>query len=268
MNVRAARAVLTGYDGAQPRSFVVAVGSQSAGNYTLRIADHAFLGHLTVYANQSLTIQGTSSPVGQLPLLDANVHVKSKAKLLLDSVRLLGPAKVDPGGELVRVPAFCGNGIVEGAEECDDGTAENAHLPNACRPNCMKASCGDRTIDSGEQCDQGVSGGLNCTKACQAICPELSVPEEMNITYSISGRVYGAKANYSCPETGATPSDGTAVRACEADGTWSGTAPTQCFQGFSNSKILTKASWGVQINSWLPSSAYILAIYSGVSAAQ
>ena len=113
-----------------------------------------------------------------------------------------------------------------------------------------------------------MSGGLNCTKTCQAICPELSVPEEMKITYSGGGRVYGAKANYSCPETGAAPSDGTAVRACEADGTWSGTAPTQCYEGFSNSKILTKASWGVQINSWLPSSAYILAIYSGVSAAQ
>ena len=40
------------------------------------------------------------------------------------------------------------------------------------------------------------------------------------------------------------------------------------FEGFPNSKIVTKASWGEQINSWLPSSEYILAIYSGVSAAQ
>ena len=187
--------MLTGYDGVHPRSFVVAVGSQSAGNYTLRIADHAFLGHLTVYANQSLTIQGATSPVGQLPLVDANVHVLPKGKLLMDSVWLLGPAKVDPGGELVLVPAFC---------------------------------------------------------------------------------VYGAKANYSCPETGAAPSDGSAVRACEADGTWNGTAPTKCKMAGCKlaklakckSKILTEASWGVQINSWLPSRAYILAIYSGVSAAQ
>ena len=179
--------MLTGYDGAHPLSFVVAVGSQSAGNYTLRIADHAFLGHLTVHANQSLTIQGTNSPVGQLPLVDANVHVKPKGKLLLDSVWLLGSAKVDPGGELVRIPAFCGNGIVDGAEECDDGTAENAHLPNACRPSCVKASCGDGVVDSGEHCDQGGSGGLNCTASCRMICQALPAVLGMNVNYSGDG---------------------------------------------------------------------------------
>ena len=49
---------------------------------------------------------------------------------------------------------LCGDGKIGGDETCDAG-ALNSNKPNACRPNCKKASCGDGIKDSGEQCDMG-----------------------------------------------------------------------------------------------------------------
>jgi hypothetical protein len=59
--------------------------------------------------------------------------------------------------------AVCGDGVVRGAEQCDDGAA-NADAPGAaCRTNCRRAHCGDEIVDPGEECDDGArncgSGG-------------------------------------------------------------------------------------------------------------
>ena len=185
-------------------------------------------------------------------------------------MHLARAADVHEGGTIVISPAICGDKILSEGEECDDGLLGNsAEKADSCRPiNCTKASCGDGVTDSGEQCDEGPSGGLNCTKECQAICPVLPNVTNATISYG-GGRVYGTNVSYVCNDTDLIP-DGSSTRSCLANGTWNGTATTECelMARFPNSKILTKASWGVQINSWLPSSAYIVAIYSGVSAAQ
>ena len=91
-------AVLTGYDGDHPPSFAPAVSSKSAGNYTLRFSDHATLGHLTVFADQHVTIVGEDAPVGQLALLVASVHVLDRGSVWLQSLHLGGRATVDSGG--------------------------------------------------------------------------------------------------------------------------------------------------------------------------
>jgi hypothetical protein len=45
--------------------------------------------------------------------------------------------------------AVCGDGARQGAEECDDGSA-NAEAPGAaCRSNCRRARCGDEIVDPG-----------------------------------------------------------------------------------------------------------------------
>ena len=189
-------------------------------------------------------------------------------------MHLARAADVHENGTIVISPAICGDKILSEGEECDDGLLGNsAEKADACRRNCTKASCGDGVTDTGEQCDEGPSGGLNCTKECQAICPVLPNVTNATISYG-GGRVYGTHVSYVCNGTGLIL-DGSSTRSCLANGTWNGTAPTECKMAecskctrFPNSKILTTASWDDKINSWLPSSAYILAIYSGVSAAQ
>ncbi len=51
---------------------------------------------------------------------------------------------------------FCGNGLREEGEECDDGP-NNANIQNArCRLDCSFARCGDDILDSAsEECDDG-----------------------------------------------------------------------------------------------------------------
>lgn len=61
--------------------------------------------------------------------------------------------------------AVCGDGLVEGDEECDDGNELNS---DACVSGCLEASCGDGWIGPGEACDDGNTlGGDECSPNCQ-----------------------------------------------------------------------------------------------------
>lgn len=53
----------------------------------------------------------------------------------------------------VSAEAYCGNGIVDGNEECDNGGRNSDSTRDACRSSCNKAGCGDGVADSGEECD-------------------------------------------------------------------------------------------------------------------
>ena len=49
--------------------------------------------------------------------------------------------------------AICGNGVVEGSEQCDDGNTDNG---DGCLEYCLTATCGDGFLHAGvEQCDDG-----------------------------------------------------------------------------------------------------------------
>ena len=61
----------------------------------------------------------------------------------------------------------CGNGIVDGTEECDDGAGNSDTLPDACRTDCTFARCGDGVTDTGEQCDDAnLVNNDGCTNVC------------------------------------------------------------------------------------------------------
>ena len=73
-------------------------------------------------------------------------------------------------------PSICGDGIVEGDEECDDGPDNDEHA--ACTDDCTIAYCGDEKIQTGkEACDFGEDDGEGkyngdgtyngCTELCQ-----------------------------------------------------------------------------------------------------
>ncbi|HLD18111.1 MAG TPA: hypothetical protein VJB99_03505, partial [Patescibacteria group bacterium] len=87
----------------------------------------------------------------------------------------------------------CGNGKVEGSEECDDGNPDNTDV---CTTLCKKNICGDGYAYKGkESCDTGMLNGTvceppyegtcaSCTKTCQytvmtgAYCGDGSLQEE------------------------------------------------------------------------------------------
>ena len=61
--------------------------------------------------------------------------------------------------------SVCGDGKVEGVEQCDPGSSAS------CNDNCTLTVCGDGNVDVavGEQCDDGLNNGTagsSCTKAC------------------------------------------------------------------------------------------------------
>lgn len=60
--------------------------------------------------------------------------------------------------------AFCGNGITDQGEECDDG---NLSETDRCSSECRIATCGDRVRQGGEQCDDGNNAaGDGCSPGC------------------------------------------------------------------------------------------------------
>jgi cysteine-rich repeat protein len=48
--------------------------------------------------------------------------------------------------------ATCGDGVIEGSEQCDDG---NGNDLDACRNNCQLPRCGDGVASASEACDSG-----------------------------------------------------------------------------------------------------------------
>ncbi len=80
----------------------------------------------------------------------------------------------------------CGNGEIDGSEECDAGSENSDGTPDACRLNCRLPRCGDGVLDTGEACEPSVAaagcvgeeqcvpaalaGGCSCVPAC-AVSP-------------------------------------------------------------------------------------------------
>ncbi|MFH2005055.1 MAG: DUF4215 domain-containing protein [bacterium] len=67
-------------------------------------------------------------------------------------------------------PVTCGDGEIEGVEECDDGDANSDTEPDACRTDCLLARCGDGVPDSGEACDDGEGNSDVVPDACRPGC--------------------------------------------------------------------------------------------------
>ncbi|MDH3627478.1 MAG: DUF4215 domain-containing protein, partial [Acidobacteriota bacterium] len=67
------------------------------------------------------------------------------------------------GGDL-PVPSVCGDGLIEGIEECDDSNLIDG---DGCDSSCILEVCGNGVLQIGEQCDDGnMMGGDGCDANC------------------------------------------------------------------------------------------------------
>lgn len=98
-------------------------------------------------------------------------------------------------------PASCGNGVVDGGEECDDGnTFDGDGCSSFCRDEA-NLKCGNGVIDAGEECDDG---NQTANDGCDANCQKEAAPGDCGD---------GVKdADEECDDGNAVPYDG-----CEDD---------------------------------------------------
>jgi len=105
------------------------------------------------------------------PATLSSCQLSQFTKVLSNNNRCLQSRNDRPVHFLVQ-DSVCGDGIVEGNEECDQGPQNNDYAPNACRRNCRKAHCGDGVRDMGEQCDSTP----NCSATCSLVCITCQTP--------------------------------------------------------------------------------------------
>jgi cysteine-rich repeat protein len=79
------------------------------------------------------------------------------------------------GGSCHGLPgAFCGDGILQGAEECDEGADNSDQDHGGCSTHCRYLLCGDGIVTLPEECDLGADSNTaapygdpaGCTNAC------------------------------------------------------------------------------------------------------
>lgn len=92
---------------------------------------------------------------------------------------------------------LCGDGVVEGTEDCDDG---NDQIGDGCTPFCTRepscvdgtcaAVCGDEVVFAPETCDDGnVIDGDGCSSTCQVetgyVCEEVPLPDPPEVVLPV-----------------------------------------------------------------------------------
>ena len=83
-------------------------------------------------------------------------------KRVLEADDIAGIRALYPGSA-----AGCGNGVVEGIEECDDGDAIE---DDECTNFCKKPRCGDGIVQRGEECDDAnPRANGTCSPACKRV---------------------------------------------------------------------------------------------------
>ena len=130
-------------------------------------------------------------------------------------------------------PETCGNGILEGGEECDDGNTEDGdgcsatcHLEPetcgngtcdadeteaTCPEDCPPELCGNNAIDPGEECDESNLDGQSCVDLGFA---SGTLDCDTNCQFDVSGCTNCNSDNVCQPGTGETSAN------CPQDCSW------------------------------------------------
>ncbi len=122
----------------------------------------------------TLTINGTDDVVIDVPFGIWDVYFTSGIKTAV----LRGQVAPPPGPEVVSWGIVelivgddvCGDGVVSGLEQCDNGDDNSDTAADACRTTCVPASCGDGVVDGDEGCDDGDANSDTAADACRTTC--------------------------------------------------------------------------------------------------
>jgi cysteine-rich repeat protein len=110
----------------------------------------------------------TAEPCLSAPVCDPQKHVCSGTGMPIAD-RTLCTESGNAGWCIngACVPTNCGNGQIEGTEECDRGT-ENGQSGSPCARDCKNVACGNGRVEGDEQCDDGNKVSLdNCDENCK-----------------------------------------------------------------------------------------------------
>ena len=137
-----------------------------------------------------------------------------------------GGAPEDPPPPPPSTPEACGDGLVQGDEECDDGPQNGDD--RSCTSTCALAVCGDGLVWAGqEDCDEGAANadGGACTTACAvAVCGD-------GLLWPDGGE--------QCDDGDANADDASCTASCQhafcGDGLVFGDAGEECDEGAANS---------------------------------
>jgi len=90
---------------------------------------------------------------------------------------------VDSDGDGDSGVERCGDGVLQPwlDEHCDDGAGNSDVEPDACRTDCLPADCGDGVVDTAEECDDGNGDNDDgCTTFCVDVYEFLCAPCELD----------------------------------------------------------------------------------------
>lgn len=157
-----------------------AIGA-SAGNRILRDYDLVFTvdapfsfpgGGLIIRVANPKGVLATKTDASCLPVITADHAPTGTNRLVGTFAREAGeyPWIVENTTESPDVPyvritwSRCGDGVVSGAEVCDDGNTDNT---DSCTNSCAVARCGDGIVAQTEACDDGNTDNTDdCSNSC------------------------------------------------------------------------------------------------------
>jgi hypothetical protein len=111
--------------------------------------------------------------------------------------------------------ANCGNGRIDGAEQCDDGDDNSDSEPDACRVNCARPRCGDSVVDFEEGCDDGQENSDFRKDACRSDCRQAYCGDALIDTGEVCDRDKLGRAT--CEREGFTAGELGCTRECTLD---------------------------------------------------
>lgn len=138
----------------------------------------------SIYANENLAWRNGGTRDGQLHHVDRQwmFHDLPVSNLIRgDTVQVRFELGSDVGLQfsgwniddfciMANPNSICGNGALEGQEQCDEGDGNSDREPDGCRTNCRASFCGDGVVDAFEQCDDGnQEPGDGCSPACHRL---------------------------------------------------------------------------------------------------